>query len=89
MFKKVSCISEYPSEIMIHLSITTHNDLLPAKHYICGSLQAGRHKQNNTDKNSQYPSNMFAMAGFKDDEFSPIQDGFTAAVKVVELLLGD
>lgn len=43
---KMRC--EILNQRTIHLSITTHDDLFASKHYICGPLQAGRHKQNNT-----------------------------------------
>lgn len=83
---------------MNHLSVTTHNDLFASKHYICGPLQAGTDKQNNTLSNTeslqkrnnskqQWIDLCFEVL---DDAFSsPIQDRFTAAVKVVKFLLGD
>lgn len=38
----------YLNKRMIHLSITTHDNLFASKHYICGPLQADRDKHNDT-----------------------------------------
>lgn len=58
---------------MTHLSIATHNNLFASKHYICGPLQAGRDKQNDTYRklftlwNKAAVACLQAMASCPDD----------------------